>query len=84
MLEVGFVLCCFECQVGYLYLKFLICNIDGIAYSSARYGAGSGPIYLTEVLCTSTETSLLRCKSDPILSGNCSHAEDAGVKCEGM
>ena len=57
--------------------------IAGTAYSNAQYGAGSGPIYLTEVSCTGTETSLLQCNSDPILSSGCSHAEDAGVKCEG-
>ena len=56
----------------------------GTAYSNVYYGAGSGPIYLTDVLCTSSKTHLLQCKSDPILSGGCSHSEDAGVKCEGM
>ena len=56
----------------------------GVAYSNARYGSGSGPIYLTDVLCIGSETSLLQCNSDPILSGGCSHSEDAGVKCEGV
>ena len=63
-------------------LSFL--TIVGAAYSDAYYGAGSGLIYLTDVSCTSTETRLLQCNSDPILSGGCSHSEDAGVKCEGM
>ena len=53
-------------------------------YQSSLYGAGSGPIFLTDVLCTNSETSLLQCNSDPILSSGCSHSEDAGVKCEGM
>ena len=56
----------------------------GIAYSSTAYGAGSGPIYLTDVSCTSSKTSLLQCNSDPILSSGCTHSEDAGVKCEGV
>ena len=58
-------------------------NLGGIAYSNAQYGAGSGPIYLTDVLCTSSQTSLLQCNSEAILSGSCTHSEDAGVKCEG-
>ena len=58
--------------------------IGGIAYSSIQYGSGSGPIYLTDVLCTGSETSLLRCNSDPIHSSGCTHSEDAGVKCEGI
>ena len=57
--------------------------VDGAAYSNAYYGVGSGPIYLTDVSCTSSSTSLLQCNSDPILSSECSHLEDAGVKCEG-
>ena len=56
----------------------------GIAYSNAPYGAGSGPNYLTDVLCTGSETNLLQCYSDPILSSGCTHLEDAGVKCEGL
>ena len=56
----------------------------GTAYSNAHYGSGSGPIYLTDVSCTSSKTSLLQCNSDPILSGSCTHSEDAGVKCEGI
>ena len=58
-------------------------TIGGTAYSNAYYGSGSGPIYLTDVACTSSKTSLLQCNSDPILSGSCTHSEDAGVKCEG-
>ena len=57
--------------------------IGGIAYSNIQYGSGSGPIYLIDVLCTGSETSLLQCNSDPIHSSGCTHSEDAGVKCEG-
>ena len=59
-------------------------NVGGTANSNAYYGVGSGPIYLTDVSCTSNETSLLQCISNPILSNGCSHLGDAGVKCEGM
>ena len=69
--------CCVFC--------FCFClPLGGIAYGNAHYSSGSGPIYLTDVSCTSSSTSLLQCNSDPILSGGCSHAEDAGVKCEGI
>ena len=84
-------------QLGYTYseskfccLKVIVviypCYLDAlgdIAYSSAYYGSGSGPIFLTDVSCTSSKTSLLQCNSDAILPGGCSHSEDAGVKCEG-
>ena len=53
------------------------------AYSNAHFGAGSGPIFLDDVQCTSTSSQLLECPSEPILSHNCLHSADAGVGCEG-
>ena len=38
---------------------------------------------MEDVTCSGSETSLLQCSSDPLLSGGCSHSQDAGVKCEG-
>ena len=55
----------------------------GIAYSNAHFGAGSGPIFLDDVQCTSSSSQLLECPSRPILSHNCLHSADAGVGCEG-
>ena len=51
--------------------------------TDAYFGAGIGPIYMVDVRCTGSETSLLQCSSDPLLSGGCSHSQDAGVECEG-
>ena len=59
-------------------------TVAGIAYSNAQFGPGTGRIYLTDVSCSSSKTSLLQCNSDPILSSGCTHSEDAGVKCEGI
>ena len=56
----------------------------GRAYSNARFGTGSGPIFLDDVQCTSSSSKLLECPSRPILSHNCLHSADAGVGCEGM
>ena len=53
------------------------------AYSNAHFGAGSGPIFLDDVHCTSSSSHLLECRSLPILSHNCLHSADAGVGCEG-
>ena len=65
-------------------LLHLFYVIDGIAYSNAHFGSGSGPIFLDDVQCTSTSSQLLECYSRPILSHNCIHSADAGVGCEGM
>ena len=58
--------------------------VAGRAYSNARFGAGTGPIFLDDVQCTSSASQLLECSSRPILSHNCLHSADAGVGCEGM
>ena len=54
------------------------------AFSNAQFGQGSGPIALTNVYCDVNGDMLLECYSDPLLAETgCSHAEDAGVRCEG-
>ena len=67
-----------------LRILYIYTFIGGTAYGNAQYGIGSGSIHLTDVSCASSSTSLLQCNSDPILSGSCTHSEDAGVKCEGL
>ena len=56
---------------------------DGRAFTNAHFGAGSGPIVLDDVQCTSSSSQLLECSSRPIWSHNCLHSADAGVGCEG-
>ena len=58
-------------------------TLGGSAYINGHFGAGSGPIFLDDVQCTSTSRQLLQCFSRPILSHNCLHFADAGVGCEG-
>ena len=57
--------------------------IGGIPYNNAFFGAGTGPIYMDDVACTSSASQLLECSSRPILQHNCRHSSDAGVGCEG-
>ena len=59
------------------------CSAGGTAYSYSFFGAGTGPIYLDDVGCTSSASQLLECSSRPILTHNCDHHADAGVGCEG-
>ena len=83
-------------QLGYAYtgskcILSICCHLmnvslclGGRAYTNAHFGAGSGPIFLDEVQCTSSASQLLECPTRPILSHNCLHSADAGVGCEGV
>ena len=59
------------------------CAIGGVSYHNAHFGAGTGPIYLDNVHCSLSDSQLLECFSNPILTHDCDHRDDTGVGCEG-
>ena len=56
-------------------------SVAFVAVSYATFGQGTGPIYLDNVGCTGTESSLLSCSHIGISVHNCVHSEDAGAVC---
>ncbi|XP_062600800.1 scavenger receptor cysteine-rich type 1 protein M130-like [Saccostrea cucullata] len=56
----------------------------GRAFSQATYGRGSGKIWLDQVQCDGTESSLWECPKNPIGIHDCGHHEDASVCCVGL
>ena len=57
---------------------------SGTAIGSAGFGQGSGPILLDNVLCAGSESTIDRCIHLGIgVTRSCTHAEDAGVQCNG-
>ena len=69
------------CHIAmYFHFYFIFYCIDAVAYTNAYYGQGTGPILLDDVSCTGTESRLVNCTygSNTV---NCSHSEDAGVRC---
>ena len=51
------------------------------AFGVARFGQGSGLIFLDEVQCVGFESRLRECPANPIGGHDCDHSEDAGVQC---
>ena len=70
----------------YLLFKSTISrNTDALAFSSAHFGSGTGDIFLDNVGCSGTESSLLDCSyvSGNSISCTYGHSEDVGVRCQG-
>ena len=61
-----------------------IASYDCLGSVARLYGSsaqGTGPIVLTNVLCTGVEQTLLECPGTPLDVGSCNHNDDAGVTC---
>ena len=52
-----------------------------VARSEAFYGQGNGKIWLENVDCVDTDTSIIHCSHSRWGTDDCSHSEDAGVWC---
>ncbi|XP_014908659.1 uncharacterized protein LOC106960198 isoform X2 [Poecilia latipinna] len=61
----------------------LSCGLALNATSSAVFGEGTGQIWLEEVNCTGSESSLTDCQHPGFGTHKCKHNEDAGVICSG-
>ncbi|XP_045411162.1 antigen WC1.1-like [Lemur catta] len=53
------------------------------ALGEAAFGPGNGRIWMDDVRCKGTESSLWACAAQPWGRSNCKHEEDAGVRCSG-
>ena len=57
-------------------------GLRGRSINRAQFGEGSGPIWLDNVACTGSESTLASCGHLGVnITGNCGHDEDAGVRC---
>ena len=56
-------------------------SLVSIGVRQAAFGQGTGPIFLDNVGCTGTESSLLSCSHRGIGVHYCGHYSDAGVVC---
>jgi len=54
------------------------------APGGAKYGQGSGSIWMNRVSCQGGEASLQQCRRGRLGTADCSHRMDASVECEGV
>ena len=47
----------------------------------ARFGQGEGPIWIDQIACDDSDDSILDCRHNGWGINDCSHREDAGVRC---
>ncbi|PVD22130.1 hypothetical protein C0Q70_17934 [Pomacea canaliculata] len=61
-----------DCQAG---------TSTPLAVGSAVFGAGDGPVWITDLACTGTEANIANCRHSAYGVTKCRHYEDAGVVC---
>uniref|UniRef100_A0A8C2IAH0 SRCR domain-containing protein n=1 Tax=Cyprinus carpio TaxID=7962 RepID=A0A8C2IAH0_CYPCA len=77
------------CDVGWdladaaVVCRELDCGEPVDALGGAHFGSGSGPIWMSGVLCTGSESTLKNCGSAGWNKPVCTHNDDAGVICSG-
>lgn len=48
---------------------------------AAFFGAGNGSIFLNQVACSGSESTILQCRHSRVASQDCNHDKDISVHC---
>ena len=68
-----------------LLVLFLFVHVLASQILTSGYTAGDGPIFLSQLLCSGSEQSLLECSSGyPVGLHRCDHSMDVGLHCLGI
>ncbi|XP_064597472.1 deleted in malignant brain tumors 1 protein-like [Liolophura sinensis] len=67
-------------RTGNTLCRFLGFSV-GYHVPRARFGSGTGTIWLDDLVCSGNETSISQCSHRPWGINNCAHKEDLGLVC---
>ena len=56
-------------------------SIGAAFFENAYFGAGSGSIYLDDVICSGSENTILQCRHSTVRHHDCNHGDDVSVNC---
>ena len=63
--------------------KLFVTAVGAVATDAALFGRSESPIFLSFVHCTGNESRLSDCEGSAIGLKDCTHEQDAGVRCKG-
>jgi len=79
--DTGLLLCCVWCNIAARYrLIVVLCRRSGQQLGN-QYGEGEGVIWLDNLRCVGSETSLADCGHRAWSQHNCWHDEDLSISC---
>ena len=64
---------------SYRYKIYIIIGAEFLG--KAYFGAGNGSIFLDDVICSGSESTILQCSHSSVGQHNCNHGEDVSVHC---
>ena len=58
--------------------------LGAVFIGNSFFGAGKGTIFLDDVICSGSESTILQCSHLNIGHSDCAHREDVSVHCSGI
>ena len=65
------------------YIVTFLIPLAASSYCCATFGQSYGPVWLSNMGCTSSNNQLTSCTHDNFGASTCSHSKDAGAGCRG-
>ena len=68
-------------HASFIHAVICFCSSGASFEAASVYGEASGTIWLDDLVCTGSETSIVQCQSNGWGVHNCGHSEDVAISC---